>query len=916
MLLGACGSDGGDEGGGEVCTAATLPGDLVITEVMVNAKGADAGQEWIELYNASGVVQCLNGLTISVQGTSSSTKAHMILDATKSLEVPAGAYALLGAGTQTSFIHSWSTDTTFASGAFFDTSAEISIKLGADVIDSVAYGEMPVPTCPQPKEGLSLSLCGECLAATCNDVVDNWELGKGVYDPTGNEGTPGVENRDCECAPPEGVATLRAPAAGDLVFTEVFGNILGTEDTNKEWFEVHVLAQDAAIDFAGVGIVKTKGEAPVFTLAECYAAAPGSYVVFGGSMDPLANGGATVNIEYDKVSINNSNGYLALVLNGVVLAELDYKTITENVALQYDEGSMTWCDAKTTYGDQGSFGSPGSPNPSCSSCYCTLNGQMVQANTPGPGDLFLTELLPNTPGDEDADLEWFEVKVTAATDVDLNCIELWKGVADDKATHTVNPADTQCLRYGPGSIVVLARSNDPAVNGIPAGVVGYVYSSLTMSGDGELALKVGPTVIDSVSWSSADDGIAFQKDPTSGQWCNAVTQYWTEPKGGKAAFGTPGTANTPCGVAYCNANGTSRPVNPPAAGDLVISEVFANPSGNDDAKKEWVEVTVLPGAMGKDMNGIELLVKGDSKGKLGGEVADCMPITTDYLLLVKSTVAAENGGLPDGGVVVSGMALVNSDATVALSLSGSVIDSMTYATAPDGKALQLDPTLVNATANDDPMNWCEATKAYNATPDLGTPMAANTACGASFCNDAGGNSKQVTPPVVGGVVITEIYANTKGAEDASKEWFEVTVPNTSAPFQINGTGIIDEAGKAPAVTITAAQCIELAPGGVYVFCRNADPVANGGLPATCIAYSSVSLINDNGYLGLGVGPTVYDAVPDYGKGTDGVSKMLTKSQYTAVGNDNVANWCDTPASNTYGTTGAVGTPGVVNPECP
>jgi len=910
----SCGTDGGDTEEG-TCTA--IAGDLVITEAMANAKGSDVGQEWIEVYNASADVQVLNGCAVTVQGTNQ-TRTHFILSVDKEIEVAPGAYAVLGAGSQAFLTYSWAADTTFAAGAFFDTSATISLTNGAAVVDSIAYGEVEFPTCPKPAEGETLALCPSCIAANCNDVADVWKSPEEIpYDAVGNVGSPGAANEPCECFPPAGVATLRAPQQGDLAITEIFADTIGTEDTNKEWLEIHVLAQDAAIDFAGVGIVKTKGELPVFTIGKCYAAAPGEYVVLGGSIDPAANGGADVDIEYEGLSLNNSKSYLALVYNGATLTELEYEKPVEGKAKQLDEAALTWCEAKTTYGVEGAFGTPGAANPPCTACFCMSEGQWVQATLPSPGGLFITEILPNTPGDEKADREWFELLVTGTGSVDLNCVELWKELAGEKAAHVVATPDNSCLRYAPGSTVLFARSNDPAVNGIAAEKVDYVYTSMTLSNDGDLVLKAGGAVVEQIHWDGAEDGVAYQKDAATGQWCGAVTQYWTEPGGTAPVFGTPGDPNTPCGVSYCNENGAPRPVASPAVGELVISEIFANPQGADATELEWVEVLVMPSALGKDLNGIELLANGSSKGKVGGESADCKPIPGDTLLLVKTTDAGLNGNLPPGGLVVSSLSLGNSNATLALSVYGQVIDSVAYADAPDGRSLQLDPGAADAVSNDDPASWCDAQVAYNTTPSYGTPAGENTPCGATYCTDSVGGSKQVTPPTVGGLVITEIYSNTAGAEDVKKEWFEVTVPNGAAPFQLNGTGILTAVGKPPEYFFSSDHCIELAPGGVYVFCRSSDPAENDGLPAGCIPYSSVTLINDYGFLGLGIGGTLYDIVSDYGKTTDGVSRMLDSAHYNANDNDVIDNWCDTPAGKTFGTSGkGVGTPGALNPTCP
>lgn len=912
LLLQACRSSEAEEEG--VCSLELLPGDLVITEIMVNAKGKDEGLEWIEIYNASGTAQCLNGTLIYVQGATTSKKQHYITSE-NAVTIPANSYAVLGGGDFDYLSYSWAHDGTFNSGAFFDKSAEVSLRVGSNLIDAVAYGEMDIPTAPAPKEGKSLALCGECKAASCNDSIDKWQLGSGeAYDEAGNIGTPGMPNSDCQCQPCEGSATMRPPVPNELLITEVYANTPGKEDTNLEWFEVHVLATDASIDLTGLGILKEKDGEPVFEQQTCFAACPDSYVVFARNGNPEENGGLEADIVYDKLTLKNSDAYLGLSLNGDLIGYLEYPSATDGKSWQLDEAALAWCDAKGTYGDGTGFGSPGEPNWDCNSTICVdETGAEVTAAVPAPGDLEITEVLPNTPGGEEAEREWFEVRSTAAVPIQLNGLEIWKDPDGTKATHVVETEGLKCLTLEPGETAVFARSNDPVANGIPAESVAYVYASMTMSNSGYLGLKAGGVLVDSLNWTDAEDGAALQKDPVTGAWCDAVGQYWTTP-GGDAAYGSPGQANLACGTAFCLDNGELRAVSPPGLGDLVISEIFANPAGQDLTAREWLEAYVTPAAMGRDLNGLELVVGGSSKGVVGEGSQECIPILQNYLVLARNADPVENGGLPADVVLVDGLSLENSNSTVSLEIAGKVIDSVAFAETTNGASLQLEPDALNATSNDDPGNWCDASVPFNGEPEYGSPGVANPACDASFCTDALGQAVQVTPPVPEGLFISEIFPNTMGTEDPDKEWFEVTVPTSASPFELNGTGIILEAGE-PAYYFSVDECIELEPGGIYLFCRNGKPGQNGGLPA-CIEYgSSVSLINDYGSLGLGIPGIIYDSVPDYGKSQDGISRQLHPDSYNASGNDDPNNWCDTPAGNTFGDGSVVGTPGIQNPAC-
>ncbi|NRD51458.1 lamin tail domain-containing protein, partial [Corallococcus exiguus] len=119
--------------------------------------------------------------------------------------------------------------------------------------------------------------------------------------------------------------------------------------------------------------------------------------------------------------------------------------------------------------------------------------------------------------------------------------------------------------------------------------------------------------------------------------------------------GSPGAANAPCGhvgdagvpedagvVATCRSVGADavRPVVLPAPGDLVITEVMANPRG-DDTLGEWVELRATAPV---DLNGVTLVAEaGEATVKAEG----CLSLSAgEYAVLARRTDATLNGGLP------------------------------------------------------------------------------------------------------------------------------------------------------------------------------------------------------------------------------------------------------------------------------
>jgi len=299
------------------------------------------------------------------------------------------------------------------------------------------------------------------------------------------------------------------------------------------------------------------------------------------------------------------------------------------------------------------------------------------------------------------------------------------------------PDSGDCLRVQPGGMVVLARKKGAAINGIPLGTIIHTYApSLLLSPSGHLSLRHKSSEIDGHSWSNTADGHSLQRDPVTGQWCEAYDQYWTTP-GNKAAFGSPGQPNSPCGSGYtCLVDTVPRQLVLPDPGELFFNEIFANPAGTDSNNREWLELYASPSAKGKDLNGLEIFVKGESKGIIGEGQEDCISITDEHILLGRTSDQEKNGNIaPDH--VLPEFSLTNSDVALTLAAGSTTYDFAYYEDAPDGTALQLDPNMKNKDANDAPENWCQAKVPFNDTPEFGTPGADNPPCGAEFCMAGG-----------------------------------------------------------------------------------------------------------------------------------------------------------------------------------
>lgn len=170
------------------------------------------------------------------------------------------------------------------------------------------------------------------------------------------------------------------------------------------------------------------------------------------------------------------------------------------------------------------------------------------------------------------------------------------------------------------------------------------------------------------------------------------------------------------------------------------------------------------------------------------------------------------------------------------------------------------------------------------------------------------------PPAPGELVITEILRNPNGANEKEREWFEVHNP-TSVDLELDGLVLSDAARS-----YTIAAPIVLPANGHGVFAYYADPAQNGGLSNVLAEYgpaADIALNNGDETITLTLGGQVIDTVT-YSGSWPGAAQdvaMCLRAPYPA---DNAAQpgWGD--AVGVYGSTGAQGSPGLVNDatNCP
>ena len=338
-----------------------------------------------------------------------------------------------------------------------------------------------------------------------------------------------------------------------------------------------------------------------------------------------------------------------------------------------------------------------------------------------PGDLVVAEVMADSFAVTDVAGEWFEVSVTRA--VDLNGLRWGR----DAASAVLAVPEGDCLRVEAGRRLLVARETNPAVNGgLPA--VDLDSSLSLANSNGALALVYAGQTLDAVGWVAATPGVASNldergEDPALNDgdfyWCPATQAY------GLGDLGTPGAANTACDLAtlVCTDNGTPRPKVAPEVGDLVITELMANPLQAPDAEGEWFEVRVNRAV---DLNGLQA-----GRDALVDELVPegaCVRVAAGARVIFgKNADSAQNGGLP----ALTGLftlSLINAGGSLWIGVPGTQLDAISYAATVEATAWSLDPDMETEALNDSPGNWCPATAAYNPTGDLGTPAAVNPQC--------------------------------------------------------------------------------------------------------------------------------------------------------------------------------------------
>jgi hypothetical protein len=544
---------------------------------------------------------------------------------------------------------------------------------------------------------------------------------------------------------------------GDLVITEVFADFAapaggtGTDD-GKEWFEIYNNA-DRPVSLKGVTIVHSRpdgSKAATHTMADV-TVAPGQFFTLGNSTSDLVPAYVDYGYSADLGDFFNSDGGKLTVKCGsdeIDSAVYDMvksghsRQLTNSGPPDYtlNDDQVNWCEAKDTEFESGNFGTPGQDN-DCAPVIagaCSDSNGMRAVVPPMPGDLVITELMPNPAAVSDTTGEWFEVKANA--DVDLNGIQVDRA-GDSMGADTVT--STSCVHLTSGSYGIFVKSTDNTMNGmLPANkILGtFRFAMTASSAPGDVQIISAGGVLDAVTFTKEPSGKSRALDPDSidaigndaeSNFCDGTTAY------GAGDLGTPGDANAQCPLVaapgMCSDNGTPRPIVKPPAGALVITELMINPATETPTGvQEWFEIT-NKGTTAFDLNELGIDQAGTTRLPDIIKPSDCKSIAPGGYGLLAHTANTTLPGV-DG---TYGFALSNSGGELQVLDGTTVLDSVTWgsvtATSFESKSLQLDKDKYDAATNDmmtpvsPTTNWCVGVGAYDGT-NMGTPKAVNGDC--------------------------------------------------------------------------------------------------------------------------------------------------------------------------------------------
>jgi hypothetical protein len=579
------------------------------------------------------------------------------------------------------------------------------------------------------------------------------------------------------------------PNAGDLVITEFLAQPGAVADIDGEWVELHNAAgQSLNLN----GFTLHDDSTPGHTITSDLFVGAGEYIVLARNSDASANGNVAADYEYLDFVLDDDIDEIIVSFDGAEIDRVDYdlnsfawSLFSQSSSLDPDLGSpdptlnddpAAWCASSSGLdGLLGDFGTPGDANDSC-----------VCSDSDADGDFFGIDLTCPWVDCEDGDPAVNPGAAEVCNGIDDNC----DGVIDDgcNSPPTVDDAilspdpayedttltcegvnfqdpegDAEDYQYAwlLGSVTIVG-ANGPTLDGAFFDKDDTISCLLTPFDGQDPGASVTSNAVVVQNTAPTDPSVTLAPEPTAllseGLICAAIGSTdldvdaityevrWSIDGVPDAAWDGSWAipaSETDLGEEWtCEArandgdSGFSAYVGQsttimPAVGDLVISEVFVDPTDVGDASGEWIEV-YNASAQSLDLLGFELV---DDSGDVAAITSSLVVSSGSYAVLARNGDPTLNGGVT-ADYDYSGMSLSNGQDQVVLRFLDLEVDRVEYdlsiySNNLAGASWSLDGDLggPDATENDQVANWCGATEALS-TPgsDFGTPGVANGSC--------------------------------------------------------------------------------------------------------------------------------------------------------------------------------------------
>ena len=341
------------------------------------------------------------------------------------------------------------------------------------------------------------------------------------------------------------------------------------------------------------------------------------------------------------------------------------------------------------------------------------------------------------------------------------------------------------------------------------------------------------------------------KPPDGGYWCEYAVNWITV----KAAWGLTATAGEwaalesmlgSCTTEVVIEAGGVVPTPEPGAptatvspsavstvapGTVFVTEMMPNPAAVGDTVGEWFEVYNTSQDVSVNVNGWTVRDHGSNLHIIDNGGPLVVP-PLSFLVFGRNSDAALNGGVAVDYRYASFTLRNSADQLELVDTGGMIIDTVVYTSAIvfNGASSSLDPSAFDATANDDPANWCASTSSLPGG-DKGTPGMANDSCSLPAGQPTATPTPVATPPAT--ATATPPATQTPTWTPAATATPTVTPTPTQAPAPTATATPTPTRTPTPTATPTASPTPSptlsvvntVAPGEVFVTEMMINPAA-------------------------------------------------------------------------------------------